>query len=116
MQIEIIHSSFNGALLKNWSKERIGRIEFFDLLKSQDMKIQTSKQKVVFAGKSIRHYIVIALLVFDYIWEGLNELNPFCVSFVQIVLAFQILQRLMVGVNNKLFWPKVMLPNFKNSN
>jgi hypothetical protein len=27
MQIEIIHSSLNGALLKNWSKERIGRID-----------------------------------------------------------------------------------------
>jgi hypothetical protein len=42
MQIEIIHSSLNGALLKNGSKERIGRIEFFDLFKSQNMKIQTS--------------------------------------------------------------------------
>ena len=68
------------------------------------------------AGKSIRNNILFALFILDHIRKRFNKFNPFGVSFVEICLAFQVLQRLMVGVNDEFFGPKIVLPNFQNSN
>ena len=57
----------------------------------------------------------INLFVFDYIREGLNEFHPLGMSSIQLTLSFQVLQGLVVGMYDKFFRPKVMLPSLQCS-
>src|SRR3954467_599423 len=116
MQIEIINPFVYLTFCKNWSKEWVGRIQRFDVIKTQDIYFESCKKACVFARQGVHYHIFFALLVFDNVRKRLHELNPFCVPFTQIGLALKILQRLMVGMDDKFFGPKIVLPHLKNSN
>src|SRR3954468_8871668 len=116
MQIEIINSFVHSTLCKYWSKERVGRVQRFDVLKTQNIDFESCKKACVFARQGVRYHIFFALLVFDNVRKRLHELNPFCVPFTQVGLALKIFQRLMVGMDDKFFGPKIVLPHLKNSN
>src|SRR4051812_39627907 len=109
MQIEIINPFVYGTLCKYWSKERVGRVQRFDVIKTQDIDFESCKKACVFARQGVCDHIFFALLVFDNVRKRLHELNPFCVPFTQIGLALKILQRLMVGMYDKFFGPKIAL-------
>ena len=57
----------------------------------------------------------INLFLFDYIREGLNEFHPLDMSSIQLTLSFQVLQGLMVGMYDKFFRSKVILPSLQCS-
>jgi hypothetical protein len=78
--------------------------------------VNASEEGGIFAGLSIRDHCFFALFVLDDIRERFNEFNPLRMMFIQICLAFQKLQRFMVRMDDKFFWPKMMLPNLQNTN
>ncbi|CAN8289086.1 unnamed protein product [Cochlearia groenlandica] len=47
--------------------------------------------------------------------KGLYELDPSAMSRVQLLLAFEMLEGLMIVVNDKLLWQQVMLPSLQSS-
>ena len=66
--------------------------------------------------KCIGNDVFLTLFVADDIWKSFHKLHPSCMSLIQLVLALQILQRLMVSVNHKFLGPNIMLPSFQGPN
>ena len=65
--------------------------------------------------KSIDNHISFTLLMFDHIRKLLNELYPFGMSLVELALAFQIPKGLMITMDHKFLWKKVVLPILQGS-
>ena len=96
--------------------EGVGCIQSFDFIKTQHVDFKSSKKACVLVRQSVRDYIMFALLILGNVRKRLHELNSLSVSLTQVGLAFEIFQRLMVGMYDKFFGPKVVLPNLKNTN
>jgi hypothetical protein len=88
------YTSLISLRLKTWKSKRISKVVFL--------------REKTYASSFLYPSCIL------YVRKILNELNPFCVHFVQIWLAFQIFLRFIFRLYNKLFWPKVVLPNLKN--
>src|SRR4051812_7487206 len=84
MQIEIINPFVYGTLCKYWSKERVGRVQRFDVIKTQDIYFESCKKACVFARQGVRYHIFFALIVFDNVRKRLHELNPFACLLLKL--------------------------------
>jgi len=49
--------------------------------------------------------------MFDHIRKLLNEHYPFGMSLIELALAIQILKGLMITMDHKFLWKKVVVPS-----
>ena len=99
---------FSENFLEVW----ISCIQVFNKLETKQLGLK-SGQKNVPSGQGISYHVFLTLLVLDYIRKGLNELDPTCMPFVQLLLALKMFQRLVIRMNYELLRPKVVLSRLK---
>ena len=89
-------------------------IQFFDMLKANDIQFKLSN-KHAYAGKNVRHNILLTFDVLDDIRKRLNKFTPLSMTLVQLSLTFKVFKRFMIGTDDKFMRAKVMFPFMKNS-
>ena len=95
---------------KSWSM----LIQVFYVLKTNDIQFKLSN-KHAYAGKGIHHNVFLNLNVLDDIRKRLNKFTPFSMTLVQLGLALKVLERLMIGMNDKFMRAKIVFPSMQNS-
>ena len=96
------------------SKSRIMLIQVFYMLKANDIQFKLSN-KHAYAGKSVRHNVFLTFNVLDDIRKRLNKFTPFSMTLVQLGLALKILERFMIGMNDKFMRAKIVFPFMQNA-
>ena len=96
------------------SKSRIIRIQVFYVLQAYDIQFKFSDKRA-YMGKSTRHNIFLTFDVLDDIRKRLNKFTPFSMTLVQLGLALKILERFMIGMNDKFMRAKIMFSFTQNS-
>src|SRR3954471_16807162 len=101
---ELVPSSTISTILQHIFKFSIMHILFLNSFQSKYFEVKLSKQSIT-ARQSISNNIIFTLFVFDNIRKRLNKFNPLCMTTIQLSLTTNMLQRFMIGMNNKFFRP-----------
>ena len=95
------------------SKSRIIRIQVFYVLKT-NIQFKLGN-KHASTGKRICHNVFLTFDVLDDIRKRLNKFTPFIMRLVQLGLALKVLERFMIGMNDKFMKAKIVFPFMQNS-
>ena len=89
-------------------------IQVFYVLKANDIQFKLSN-KNAYAGKSIRYNVFLTFDVLDDIRKRFNKFTSSSMTLVQLGLALKVLERFMIGMNDKFMRAKIVFPFMQNA-
>jgi len=87
-------------------------IDILDTLKCKYLGPKSREQKVP-PRKCIGNFVHLAGLVLDYKMEGLHELHPLSMSWIEFMLTLDELQSLVICMEDELSSQQMMSPMFQ---